>query len=166
MHVMDLGSGDGPICHIIADMGYNTVGVDIKPWSYPYKSLAEIIIRDAVECLSMHHDNEVDIFIDGCAVTHFNSNPDAEVPNQGWRSIFKEVHRVMKPTGYFIVTSDVRLEGTDHTGEFISPEQIIQMADACGLALTSEFDYNRDEAIHRAEAGCDLAVANFLFVKK
>ena len=165
MKVVDLGSGDGPICHIISDMGYNVVGVDVKPWSYPYKSLVQMVLRGAETVLREYEDESVDIFIDGCAVTHFNPNHEPDIPNKGWKNIFDSVARVMKPTGHFIVTSDVMYQGTEHNGEFISPEQIIEMAESSGLKLTSEFDYDRTNAIRRSEDQGELAVANFDFIK-
>ena len=166
MKVIDLGSGDGPICHILADQGYDVTGVDIKPWNYPYKSLAQMVIKDAITFLEEYEDESVDIFIDGCAVTHFNTNSNPEVPNFGWKAVFENVRRVMKSDGYFIVTSDVQVGYDEYYGEMISPEQIVQMAENAGLSLTSKFNYSRQNIMTRHEVGCMLGVANFLFVKK
>ena len=165
MKVVDLGAGQGPICHIIADMGYDVVGVDIKPWAYPYQSLVRMVIKDGVEFLEDYEDESVDIFIDGCAVTHFDTRHNASTPNLGWKSVFKNVARVMKPNGHFIVTSDI-LMGDDYTGEFIAPEQILQMAEEFGLTCTTEFDNSREGAMSRLEDAGNMGVANFLFVKK
>jgi len=165
--VVDLGAGDGPICHIISDQGYDVVGVDVKPWYYPYKSLTEMIILEggAVEFLASYEDESVDIFIDGCAVTHFECSYNASVPNMGWKLIFEEVRRVMKPYGYFIVTSDVETVLDDCNGEIIAPEQIIKMAGDAGLKLTSGFNRSRDNIICRKENRHDIGVANFMFIK-
>ena len=72
----------------------------------------------------------------------------------------------MKPNGYFIVTSDVLLEDNDYKGEFISPEQINEIAEASGLELTSDFNYSRENSLMRLENAGNMGVANFMFVKK
>ena len=84
----------------------------------------------------------------------------------GWKLIFEEVRRVMKPYGYFIVTSDVETVLDDCNGEIIAPEQILKMADDAGLKLTSEFNRSRDNIVCRKENRHDIGVANFMFIKK
>ena len=162
MRVVDLGAGDGPVAHMIADRGYNIVGVDVKAWDFPYQSLAVMVTKDAIEFVREYEDNSVDIFMDGCAVTHFNDSGDEETPNRGWRSIFEALKRVMKPGGYFICFSDIQLGTETVTGEFIIPEDIVRMAEESGLTLTSEYNYSRDDRfIH----SIGLGVASFVFTK-
>ena len=164
MKVVDLGAGDGPVAHMISDRGYDVVGVDVKPWSFGYQSLAVMVTKDAIEFVREYEDNSVDIFMDGCAVTHFNdSGGDEKTPNKGWRSIFEALKRVMKPGGYFICFSDIQLGTETVTGEFIIPEDIVRMAKESGLTLTSEYNYSRDDRfIH----SIGLGVASFVFTKK
>ena len=162
MRVVDLGAGDGPVSHMIADRGYDVVGVDVKPWSFGYQSLAVMVTKDAIEFVKEYEDNSVDIFMDGCAVTHFNDSSDENTPNKGWRSIFEALKRVMKPGGYFICFSDIQLGTETVTGEFIIPEDIVRMAEESGLTLTSEYNYSRDDRfIH----SIGLGVASFVFTK-
>ena len=163
MRVVDLGAGDGPVAHMIADRGYNIVGVDVKAWDFPYQSLAVMVTKDAIEFVREYEDNSVDIFMDGCAVTHFNDSGDEETPNRGWRSIFEALKRVMKPGGYFICFSDIQLGTETVTGEFIIPEDIVRMAEESGLTLTSEYNYSRDD---RFSHSCNLGVASFVFTKE
>ena len=162
MRVVDLGAGDGPVAHMIADRGYDVVGVDVKPWSFGYQSLAVMVTKDAIEFVREYEDNSVDIFMDGCAVTHFNDSGEEETPNRGWRSIFEALKRVMKPGGYFICFSDIQC-GDPCIGEFIIPEDIVRMAEESGLILTSEYNYNRDD---RFSHSCNLGVASFVFTKE
>ena len=162
MRVVDLGAGDGPVAHMIADRGYDVVGVDVKPWSFGYQSLAVMVTKDAIEFVREYEDNSVDIFMDGCAVTHFNDSGDEETPNRGWRSIFEALKRVMKPGGYFICFSDIQC-GDPCIGEFIIPEDIVRMAEESGLTLTSEYNYSRDD---RFSHSCNLGVASFVFTKE
>ena len=163
MRVVDLGAGDGPVAHMIADRGYNIVGVDVKGWDFPYQSLAVMVTNDAIEFVREYEDNSVDIFMDGCAVTHFNDSGDEETPNRGWRSIFEALKRVMKPGGYFICFSDIKCDDQTVIGEFIRPEDIVRMAEESGLTLTSDYYYSRiDRFVHSS----NLGVASFVFTKK
>ena len=162
MRVVDLGAGDGPVSHMIADRGYDVVGVDVKPWSFGYQSLAVMVTKDAIEFVREYEDNSVDIFMDGCAVTHFNDSGDEQTPNRGWRSIFEALKRVMKSGGYFICFSDIEC-GDPCIGEFIIPEDIVRMAEESGLTLTSEYNYSRDD---RFSHSCNLGVASFVFTKE
>jgi len=163
MRVVDLGAGDGPVCHMIADKGFDVVGVDVKSWSFPYQSLAVMVTKDAIEFVREYEDNSVDVFMDGCAVTHFNNDSDENTPNKGWRSIFEAVKRVMKPGGYFICFSDIQVGTETCVGEFIIPEDIVRMAEESGLILTSEYNYNRNEIFQHSHQG--LGVASFVFTK-
>ena len=163
MKVVDLGAGDGPVAHMISNKGYDVVGVDVKIWPFGYQSLAVMVTKDAIEFVREYEDNSVDIFMDGCAVTHFNdSGGDEQTPNKGWRSIFEALKRVMKPGGYFICFSDIQLGTETVTGEFIIPEDIVRMAEESGLILTSEYNYSRDD---RFSHSCNLGVASFVFTK-
>ena len=162
MRVVDLGAGDGPVSHMIADRGYDVVGVDVKPWSFGYQSLAVMVTKDAIEFVREYEDNSVDIFMDGCAVTHFNDSGNEQTPNRGWRSIFEALKRVMKSGGYFICFSDIEC-GDPCMGEFIIPEDIVRMAEESGLILTSEYNYSRDD---RFSHSCNLGVASFVFTKE
>ena len=161
--VVDLGAGDGPVAHMISNKGYDVVGVDVKPWNFGYQSLAVMVTKDAIEFVREYEDNSVDIFMDGCAVTHFNDSGDEETPNRGWRSIFEALKRVMKPGGYFICFSDIQLGTETVTGEFIIPEDIVRMAEESGLILTSEYNYSRDD---RFSHSSNLGVASFVFTKE
>jgi len=163
MRVVDLGAGDGPVCHMIADKGFDVVGVDVKSWSFPYQSLAVMVTKDAIEFVREYEDNSVDVFMDGCAVTHFNNDSDENTPNKGWRSIFEAVKRVMKPGGYFICFSDIQVGTETCVGEFIIPEDIVRMAEESGLILTSEYNYNRNEIFQHSPQS--LGVASFVFTK-
>ena len=162
MKVVDLGAGDGPVAHMIANKGYDVVGVDVKIWPFGYQSLAVMVTKDAIEFVREYEDNSVDIFMDGCAVTHFNDSSDENTPNKGWRSIFEALKRVMKPGGYFICFSDIVVGTETVTGEFIIPEDIVRMAEESGLILTSEYNYSRNDLfIH----SIGLGVASFVFTK-
>ena len=163
MKVVDLGAGDGPVAHMVSNMGYDVVGVDVKKYDFKYQSLAVMVTKDAIEFVRDYEDNSVDVFMDGCAVTHFNDRGgDEETPNKGWRSILEAVYKVLKPGGYFICTSDIECGEKTVIGEFITPEDIIRIAKESGLVLTSEFNYSRDDRFSHSK---NLGIANFIFTK-
>lgn len=165
--VVDLGVGDSPVPHIISNSGYDVVGVDLYRVNHPYQSLVVMVLKDAMEFLKDYEDNSIDVFLDGCAVTHFNPEYDTTIHNKGWQSVCNAVHRVLKPGGYFISSSDIKLNEESLDGEFIIPEDIVKIAKSCGLELYSEFCYDRENAINRYESSDPgtLGVANFLFTK-
>ena len=169
LKIDDLGAGDGPVAHMVADKGHDVVGVDVRSYNFLYQSLAVMVTRDAMEYLKEYEDNSVDVFMDGCAVTHFNTEGDKETPNFGWRNIFESVYRIMKPGGYFICLSDIKIGTETITGEFIIPEDIVRMAEETGLILTSEYNYSRGTGdglgSDHFEHSCQLGVASFVFTK-
>ena len=160
---MSGGVDSSTVAGMMKKEGYDVVGVDVKPWSFGYQSLAVMVTKDAIEFVREYEDNSVDIFMDGCAVTHFNDSGDEETPNRGWRSIFEALKRVMKPGGYFICFSDIKCDDQTVIGEFIRPEDIVRMAEESGLILTSEYNYSRDD---RFSHSCNLGVASFVFTKE
>ena len=79
--VVDLGSGDGPVPHMVADKGFNVVAVDIKKSEFLYQSLAHMVTKDCRDYLE-DCESIIDLFMDGCAVTHFNDDGDTVTPNK------------------------------------------------------------------------------------
>jgi len=167
MKIIDLGVGDSPVPHIISNQGFDVIGVDLYRVEHPYQSLVVMVLKDAIEFLKDYEENSIDVFLDGCAVTHFNADYDDQYRNKGWKSVCDAVYRTLKPGGYFISSSDIKLNEESTNGEFIIPEDVVKIAESSGLKLHSEFEYSRINSIVRNEGfpPGDLGVANFLFVK-
>ena len=107
MKVVDLGTGEGPLPHIIGDQGYDVTGVDNMRVDHPFKtSLVQMVLRDAIEFLYEIEDESVDVFTDSCSVTHFDFGGGQ---NPGWKSVFSGVYQKLKPGGYFLSFSSPRL---------------------------------------------------------
>lgn len=158
--VVDLGSGEAPICHYIADLGNEVVGVDIGSVDHLVKqSLVKMILKDAWVFLEEQKDESVDVFLDSCAVTHFGSHGKS-YSNQ-WESCFERVYRVLKTGGYFIISTDV--EPKSEVGEFISPQKIISYAENYGLSLVGNSDFT-DQNPYIPE-GYPYPVAHIVFKK-
>ena len=57
LKIVDLGAGDGPVAHMVADKGHDVVGVDVRSYNFLYQSLAVMVTRDAMEYLKEYEDN-------------------------------------------------------------------------------------------------------------
>ena len=149
LKVIDLGSASGVVPHIISTWGNDVTGIDlmnIDHWCS--KSLVKMVIGDALHELKQMENESVDVIIDSCSVHCFNPVWGDGIENWGWKSVADEVHRVLKPNGRLLVSSDVTLS-TD-PGEFISPENIIKIVETTGLKLTSSYKKEYEQPHHNA----------------
>ena len=141
--VIDLGTNNGCVPHVVADWGNETVAMDcIHPDYPPPPSACEMIVADAFEWLGDLEEESIDVVFDICAVHLFDTSHDEEIGNYGLLNIGKLVHRVLKPGGKLIVSSDA---GDEDHGEFSNAQTFIKMITASGLTLTSPFDYTVDD---------------------
>lgn len=144
LKVVDLGSGSGCTPHIISSWGYDVTAIDIANIDhFCTNSLVKMVLNDVLIEIKEMEDETVDVFTDVCAVTHFNINHSSEIPNFGWKEVSDQVFRVLKPKGKFIISSDVNI--SKETGEFISPEKIIQIVESSGLKLKGEYDKESED---------------------
>jgi SAM-dependent methyltransferase len=173
LKVIDLGSADGVVPHIIASLGNDVTGIDlmcVDHWCP--KGLTKMILGDALYELKQMDDASVDVVIDSCSVHSFDPVWGFGVENWGWKNVADEVHRVLKPKGRFITSTDVTL--SSDPGEFISPENIIKIVESSGLKLTSkykkEYEYGSDTPYYQADVrniqNVGLYIATFSFEKK
>ena len=165
MKVVDLGTGEGPLPHIISDQGYDVTGVDNMRVNHPFKtSLVQMIRRDAIEFLTDIDDESVDVFTDSCSVTHFDFGRGQ---NPGWKSVLSGVYQKLKPGGYFLIATDCHsLSKRKRDGEFLLGGEIAATAKECGFTLTTEFNDDKMDIIYRnAGRETDLTVATFMLKK-
>ena len=140
--VIDLGTNNGCVPHVVADWGNETIAMDcIHPDYPPPPSACEMLVADAFTWLAELEEESIDVVFDICAVHLFDTTNDAEVGNYGLLKIGKLVHRILKPGGRLIVSSDA---GDEDHGEFSNAETFIKMIEKSGLKLTSPFDYTVD----------------------
>ena len=67
MKVVDLGTGEGPLPHVISDQGHDVTGVDNMRVDHPFgSSLVVMILKDAIEFFKDIEDESVDVFTDSC----------------------------------------------------------------------------------------------------
>ena len=134
--VVDLGAGPASLPHIISSLGHDVTAIDIADIDHlVQQSLVKMVLGDVLYELKEIPDESVDVFIDSCAVTHFD--PKGYYENKGWREVAYGVSRALKSGGRFILSSDVDLYATG--GEFITPQRIIEIMKENGLELTSPF---------------------------
>ena len=165
MRVVDLGTGEGPLPHMISARGHDVTGVDNMRTDHPFKtSLAQMVLKDAIEFLTDIEEESVDVFTDSCSVTHFDFGGGQ---NPGWKNVLSSVYQKLKPGGYFLIASDCHaLPERKTNGEFLLGEEIAATARECGFTLTSEFNDDKMDIIYRnAGRETDLSVATFMLKK-
>ena len=136
LKVVDLGAGPASLPHIISSLGHDVTAIDIADIDHlVQQSLVKMVLGDVLYELKEIPDESVDVFIDSCAVTHFD--PKGYYEKKGWREVAYGVSRALKSGGRFILSSDVDLYATG--GEFITPQRIIEIMKENGLDLTTPF---------------------------
>ena len=136
LKVVDLGAGPASLPHIISSLGHDVTAIDIADIDHlVQQSLVKMVLGDVLYELKEIPDESVDVFIDSCAVTHFD--PKGYYENKGWREVAYGVSRALKSGGRFILSSDVDLYARG--GEFITPQRIIEIMKENGLDLTTPF---------------------------
>ena len=136
LKVVDLGAGPASLPHIISSLGHDVTAIDIADIDHlVQQSLVKMVLGDVLYELKEIPDESVDVFIDSCAVTHFD--PKGYYEKKGWREVAYGVSRALKSGGRFILSSDVDLYARG--GEFITPQRIIEIMKENGLDLTSPF---------------------------
>ena len=136
--VIDLGTNNGCVPHVVADWGNETIAMDcINPDYPPPPSACTMLVADAFKWLAELEEESIDVVFDICAVHLFDITHDDEIGNYGLLKIGKLVHRVLKKGGRMIISSDAG--DLDH-GEFSNAETFIKMIEKSGLKLTSDFD--------------------------
>ncbi len=141
--VIDLGTNNGCVPHVVADWGNETIAMDyINPDYPPPPSACKMLVADAFTWLPTLEEESIDVVFDICAVHLFDITHDNEIGNYGLLKIGRLVHRVLKKGGRFIISSDA---GDEDHGEFSNAETFIKMVEKSGLKLTSPFDYTVDD---------------------
>ena len=136
LKVVDLGAGPASLPHIISSLGHDVTAIDIADIDHlVQQSLVKMVLGDVLYELKEIPDESVDVFIDSCAVTHFD--PKGYYENKGWKEVAYGVSRALKSGGRFILSSDVDLYATG--GEFITRQRIIEIMKENGLDLTTPF---------------------------
>tara|TARA_B100000287_G_scaffold1085_1_gene1074 strand:+ start:238 stop:1026 length:789 start_codon:yes stop_codon:yes gene_type:complete len=143
--VIDLGTSNGCVPHVVADWGNDTTAMDLITSDYaPPRSSCKMLQADAFKWLAALEEESIDVVFDICAVHLFDIRHDDEIGNYGLLNIGKLVHRVLKKGGRFIISSDA---GDKNYGQFSNAETFIKMIEKSGLKLTSPFDYTVDDDI-------------------
>jgi SAM-dependent methyltransferase len=115
-------------------------------------------------CSSNVKDEQLDIIIDACSVTHFDTHSNY-APNDGCYRLSKEAMRILKPGGYYFTTSDFSLGGAI-IGEFVCVPQLIESYEAGGLFLVGDKPkFITDDAFVSNEQ-LNLGVVRLVFQKR
>ena len=144
--VCDVGCGNTPASLVFADMGASvyatTLGPHLPERQHPgVVNNPQINLTVGVDYIEWSKQNlaasSVDIFLDGCSITHFRCTSDVS----HWDACYltgKEIARTLKDDGYFIVVSDVTLDEAGYRTEddgYISMRKMIECYESAGLKL-------------------------------
>lgn len=165
LKVVDLGCGSGCTPHILSHLGNDVIAIDKFNINHFCKnSKVKMILNDAVEELKNMNNNSVDVFIDLCAVTHFNTDYTDQIPNIGWKQIAEQSYRILKQNGQFLLTSDCNI--AKDFGEFIKPSNIIKIFENCGFKLNGKYDIESEKNCYSFYYdSADLQVVSLSFIK-
>ena len=95
LKVVDLGAGPASLPHIISSLGHDVTAIDIADIDHLVnQSLVKMVLGDVLYELKEIPDESIDVFIDSCAVTHFD--PKGYSENKGWREVAYGVSRALK----------------------------------------------------------------------
>ena len=192
----DVGCGSSPIALIFAGMGAAVHAITKEPYDVERQhdgvvGHPQITLKTHVDYIKYSEeyfkDSSIDLFLDGCSITHFIHPPTEEIcPSDACYFTGKEIARTMKDDGYLIVTSDVSLfeEGVIIGKEkFISMRNMIKSFEAAGLKLFSEVSIHPEfspdtwrqpncpiqrevDSLNIKYTPAGIAVARLVFVKK
>jgi SAM-dependent methyltransferase len=139
LKIVDLGCCDGCVPHILSYKGHDVTGIDIQKVNHLcVGSKAKLIVNDVFSELKNFKDNDVNVFVDSCAVTHFDTKFSNSIYNFGWEKVGKEIYRILKNNGKFVITTDCNTD--NDFGEFIKPIKIIEILESCGLKLDAPYE--------------------------
>jgi len=107
-------------------------------------------------------DNTVDVIIDGCSITHFDTSSRLS-KNDGCHRFGHEAMRMLKPGGYFVCCSDVvNSEDDSIAGEFITSNSLLAAFTAGGLQVVGDLNFSLDKAF---VGHMNLAVSRIVLMK-
>lgn len=165
LKVVDLGCASGCTPHILSDLGNDVIAIDKFNINHFCKnSKVKMILNDAFEELKSMKNNSIDVFIDLCAVTHFDTGHNNEVENIGWKQVAEQTYRILKQNGKFLLASDCNI--LNDRGEFIKPSNIIKIFENCGFKLDGNYDLNFEKNCYSFHYnGANLQVVSLSFIK-
>jgi len=105
-------------------------------------------------------DNSIDFVYDSCSIIHFHPRNKTIHLNYGCHLAGKEIYRVLKPNGYFLVSSDVLhpiMENTigaeKNRGEWLYPKNMAAIYTKCKFKIFGESNFEIEEFFMRSTPG-------------
>lgn len=150
--IIEAGGGHSPISKILSEQ-YNVTNID-KDFNdrwFPEGIGLEIkesdslhlIESDFIKHCKILPDNSIDVVIDGCSIIHFDT--DTTNINKGLFESAKQIYRILKKDGYFIMATDVLYPDElklKSSGEFLYPSDVVKCVEKSGMRLTDTLKIN------------------------
>lgn len=125
-------------------------------------SLCKCFQGDFFEQVKNVPDNSLDIIIDACSVTHFDTSSKF-APNDGCYRLAKEATRILKKDGFYVSASDFSISG-NKSGEFVDVGSMIHSYELGGLRIFGSQDFSMDaKEVYVANNQLNLGIVKLVF---
>jgi SAM-dependent methyltransferase len=180
---VDIGGGKSPLTRILSNR-YVVTNVDKYPggnW-FPLNDGGNYIKSTGINYVEKHityadqdffdwakgiESNSVDFMYDSCSVIHFDVQSTMS-KNDGCFKVVQEVNRILKPGGYFIVTSDIlhpihksTISVDENRGEFLYLENLMSLYNHGDMKTFEEVDLTFDEDFNNNILHIDPNLPNY-----
>lgn len=139
----------------------NSTGLNSNPKNIEY------VDADFFDWANSAQDESADFMYDSCSVIHFNVKHDYSM-NDGCFETLKQVERILKPGGIFIVASDLlhpihkdSIPIEDNKGEFLYYENMMRLYSRGKLFPVGGIGLNLEQDFYTNILEVDPSLANF-----
>jgi len=107
--ILDFGCSESPLSLHLASLGYQVVGVDLRPYPFQHRNL-QFIQRDLLKV--GFPEGEFDAVIAVSAIEHCGLGAYGDRRHdEGDNAIVREIFRILRPRGRFLITVPYGREG-------------------------------------------------------
>ena len=160
--ICDIGSGRGVLSSLLCESNDVVYAIDYDRVPTFAKNNLISIKKSFLECDIQL--NSVDLCIDSCSITHFDTSFSDTIFNNGCYVSGQIIYNILKSNGYFITSTDF-CEKNDY-GEFININNLISIYEKCGLILIEKLSKNFINSFEIEYNHMILNIGTLIFQKK